>query len=262
MKTVAFLKSAQHGARRIGWGPYLRYRLRSFRGARTLMHVVVSGARITVRTGTPDLRVALQSLGSEFSALSKLLPEDFDGVIVDAGGYIGTAAITLSRMYPKASVVTIEPSTSNLAVLRKNVAPYTNIHPVNAALCPKTGATRLPLRDRGTGEWGFTVVGSETPDGVVAAEVDEVDVVTLDDIAQMFRGKPIGLIKLDIEGGEHALFEADDPVLREIPAIFVELHDRIVPGCSEAFYRFGSDRWILGFGGEKLLALHRDAAAA
>ena len=49
------------------------------------------------------------------------------GLIIDAGGYLGTAAIAFSEAYPDATVVTIEPSPENFALLVQNTAAYPNI---------------------------------------------------------------------------------------------------------------------------------------
>ncbi len=61
---------------------------------------------IYIRPLTTDLTVALSSLGSEFECLRAILPADHDGLIVDAGGYIGTAAIKLSEVSPERCEVT------------------------------------------------------------------------------------------------------------------------------------------------------------
>ena len=255
-KAIAFLTSALSGARRVGWAPYVRYRMSPYWGRREPMPIRVSGTTIAVRPATPDLRVAFQSLGTEFNVLSGLLPQSFDGLIVDAGGYIGTAAIKLATMYPNATVVTIEPSSANFALLRRNIEGYANIRAVNGALFPTAGQ-KLNLVDRGTGEWGFTVVPGG--DGRAHTAVDEVETVTFASILGEFPGKSIGIVKLDIEGGEFALLQGDDPILRDVPAVFAELHDRIVPGCSDAFRTFSRDRWIVRLSGEKLLSLKKDA---
>ncbi len=48
----------------------------------------------------------------------------------------------------------------------------------------------------------------------------------------------IDILKLDIEGAEQELFESDsDTWLDRVNALIVELHDRLRPGCSDAFYR-------------------------
>ena len=114
----------------------------------------------------------------------------------------------------------------------------------------------MKLRNRGSGEWGYTVVGkpADRPD---AAEIETVETVTIDDIAAMFPGKSIGILKLDIEGGEKAVFDHSADALQQIPAIFAELHERIAPGCREGFARICEDRWVVRSSGEKYLALLR-----
>ena len=75
-----------------------------------LIKIVIKGHTITVRKGTPDLGVAVSCLSGEFEILRYLLPENYDGIIVDAGGYIGTATIALKDIFPSAKLVVIEPS--------------------------------------------------------------------------------------------------------------------------------------------------------
>ena len=58
--------------------------------------VNILGYEIVVRARTPDLD-AIESLMVEYTFLDDLLPSEFNGLIVDVGGYIGTAAIALHR---------------------------------------------------------------------------------------------------------------------------------------------------------------------
>ena len=76
----------------------------------------------------------------------------------------------------------------------------------------------------------------------------------------MFPQKPLRLIKLDIEGGEKALFETAASGLTSVDFVFAELHDRILPGCTAAFAAFSQDRFVFNFGGEKFLSAARGAA--
>lgn len=253
MKSVLNLwRSIRRDAPIIGYGPYLTYRYRSYRKNKQTMLVTVAGHKIRVRPGTPDLRVAFQSLRHEFDILSQVLPADFPGLIVDAGGYIGLAALKLAELYPQATVVTIEPSEGNYTLLSQNIADHPRIHLIKAALYAESGR-RMPLMDRGTGDWGFSIAVQDT--AKAGPTLGEVETVTLEDIKERFPGKPIGLIKLDIEGGEHAIFKDPSSTLHDVPAVFVELHDRIVPGCTEAFLKFSAARWVVNAGGEKLLSL-------
>ena len=115
-----------------------------------VVRVCINGTEVSVRKGTPDLKVALSRLTGEFEMLRYLLPKAFDGVIVDAGGYIGAAAIALRKMYPAARVVSIEPSMTNVNILRQNVLGIPNIQVVHAALVSGDRKS-VSLSDRGTG---------------------------------------------------------------------------------------------------------------
>ncbi|MDJ0922069.1 MAG: FkbM family methyltransferase [Henriciella sp.] len=254
-KFSGLLSSAISGASKVGVLPYVRYRLNSYFGNKTPMQVKLSDTTISVRPGTPDLRVAFQSLGSEFDLLDGLQPSDFDGLVLDAGGYIGTAAISLSRLFPKATIVSVEPSTRNFQLLQQNTRGFPNIHCLNAALVPpEKSSNKVFLVDRGTGEWGFSIaVGSE--DKAQTNELEEVSLISVAEVRERFDNRPIGLIKLDIEGGEYELFKNPDDHLRNIPVVFVELHDRIVEGCSRVFSDFSRDRLNYKSDGEKHLSL-------
>jgi len=207
------------------------------------MQVTVGRQNIWVRPGTPDLRVAFQSLRAEFDILSDLLPPDFEGLIIDAGGYIGTAALKLSKMYPHAIVVTIEASSRNFEMLLRNVAENENIVPIEAALHPEAGMS-------------FAMSAADT------TSIETVTTVTLAEIMARFPGKRAGIMKIDIEGGELALFSKADPALEAVEVIFIELHDRIASGCTDLFKAFSSDRWLLNPGGEKFLSLRRERNSA
>jgi len=254
-KITALVSSVLKDGPIVGYLPYLRYRLGPVFGRIDPMQVTVADQEIWVRPGTPDLRVAFQSLRSELDILSDLLPHDFDGLIIDAGGYIGTAALALAKMYPEATIVSIEASSKNYEMLKKNVAGIQAIVAINAALHSEPGKS-FDLMDRGTGNWGFSIAASSN--GTTLTET--VTTVTLSEIAARFPGRNMGIIKMDIEGGEHVLFSSPDDVLKAIDAVFIELHDRIVPGCTDLFRAFSRDRWLLDAGGEKLLSLRRTPA--
>ncbi len=218
--------------------------------------VCIDGTHLRVRLGTPDIGVALSCFGAEFAPLRYLLDSDFDGLIVDAGGYIGTAAIQLARMYPRARIVSLEPATANFDILMANVCRVPNVVPVKAALAT-TASPAVSLNSRASGHWGYTLVEAGAAGD---AEVETTPTVTLGDLRRQNDDRPIGILKMDIEGGEKPLLEEAGPELSAVFAVFVELHDRIVPGCTDAFRRFSANRIVSNFGGEKYLSL-RDTPA-
>jgi FkbM family methyltransferase len=189
----------------------------------------------------------------EFECLRHLLPYAYPGTILDAGGYIGTAALALSDLYPQASVITIEPSSQNFSILESNVAGTPNARPVRAALMAGDRIS-VSLSDRGKGHWGYSVIpGTGLLVGGDASE--EVPAIGLDRLG--VEVDEIGILKRDIEGAGLELFTQQADLLRRIPVIIVELHDRIVQGCGRAFFALSRDRLVIKTGGEKYLSVRR-----
>ena len=217
------------------------------------MKITLNGHRITVRKGTPDLHVAVSCLNGEFEILRFLLPANYKGVIVDAGGYIGTASIALRGIFPKAKLIVIEPSDDNLQILKENLSSLSNVEIVHGALVG-TSEKNIKLKNRGTGEFGFTVVEAPS-DNPNAPPVQETQAFRLTDL--LIGNEKIGLLKLDIEGGERSLLEYDMQTLKNIDVIFAELHDRIIPGCVEKFFEFSEGRMLVKSKGEKYLSVKR-----
>ena len=214
--------------------------------------VNILGYEIVVRARTPDLDVAIESLMVEYTFLDDLLPSEFNGLIVDAGGYIGTAAIAFASRFPSAHVVSIEPSSENLRILRANIAMFPNVEVRHAALGASAGGT-VTLRNRSTGAWGYTIV--KGPDGDFGvSELEDVRLTSLDEIEGEF-GRNIAFLKLDIEGGEKQIFEANDAKLQSIPFVFIELHERIITGCVAGFREFSQNRWVMRLSREKFVSI-------
>lgn len=241
--------------KKLGLKHYVRYRTAP---KNTKLFIPINGRQILVRKGTPDLNVALSCLGGEFEILKDVLPENYDGVIIDAGGYIGTATLAMSNLFPNSQIIIIEPSKENIEVLKVNVSGLKNVKIIYGALVG-TQTNNITLKDRGTGQWGFTVV--ENP-------CDEINAVALNDVPALTLGQlgvspsDIGILKLDIEGGELDILKNDADSLGEVYAIFAELHDRIIAGCTESFKQFSRDRMLVKNEGEKYLSVKKQTNAA
>jgi FkbM family methyltransferase len=216
----------------------------------------VRGENVLMRPDTNDLRVAWASLGGEFKPVFAARPVLKHYFIIDAGGYIGTSAIALARRYPDALIVSIEPDRENFASLVHNTRTFPNVVAIHAALVPSEGD--VTLFDRGTGPWGFTTVADpeDAPDATVRGQVPGV---TIDGLLKRFDKNGIDILKLDIEGGEHALLNEKPAWLSKTDVIYTELHDRIVPGCSATYSRatYGRDNRPVGWGSEKVLSITR-----
>jgi FkbM family methyltransferase len=214
---------------------------------------MIGGVSVHVREGTPDRRVARSCLvEGEFDILKTILPRLKANFIIDAGGYIGTAAIALARSYPKAKIVTIEASSDNFQVLKMNVAPYANIIPVHAAL---VGTLRdVKLQNRGTGEWGFTTI-EQPRDNPEAAFMESVPGITIPEIMRRHKASSIDILKLDIEGGEIDVLATSGDWLDRTTILLAELHERIIKGCKSAFQNASKGRQQIAVGKEKLASV-------
>lgn len=245
LRTFVALSSA------VGISAVMRWK---FLPKNTVFLVRISGFDVQARARTSDLPIAIECLTSEYEAITTLLPAEFDGVIVDAGGHIGCASLRLASLFPNARIICIEPASDNLRLLQSNTRNIPKIEIRQAALVADA-TERITVADRGRGGSGYTVL-TDSEDMPNTTRLEEVDAISVSDLLAEL-GDAIGLLKLDIEGAERDILASPSFRERDIPAVFVELHDRIKQGCNEVFQSFSADRWTLRLGPEKYLSLSR-----
>lgn len=155
---------------------------------------------------------------------------DFDfepKLIIDAGANIGLGAVYFTNRYPSAKIIAIEPEANNYRQLLENCNPYRQINPLQSAVWNKS--TYVKIEDNGYGTRGFMI--SETS----KEEKDAIKAIAIEDLVTQH--EIIDILKLDIEGSEKALFEEGfENWLPRTRAIIIELHDNMVPNCSETVY--------------------------
>jgi FkbM family methyltransferase len=222
---------------------------------KAVMDVKVHGETIALRTHGPDFAVAYESLGGEFDCLRTSFPSDRKGLIVDAGGFIGTAAIAFARMYPNATIVTIEPSSANFELLKRNTAPFKNIIPFKGALVPDGAPDRMQLFDKATSSVAFTLVKPEDDSG--GSVLEDVHTITFEKILATYHAKQIDICKMDIEGAEFELFK-HPAWLESMRVLMIELHEGVVAGCERAFFDASANRFVTKSPGEKWISLGRN----
>ncbi len=193
----------------------------------------IGGVELKLRRHTPDRFVARSCLvQGEFDLCKEIVTQPRFNFIIDAGGYIGTAAIWFAMQYPESLVVTVEPSSDNFAVLQRNVSQFKNILPIQSAVVARS--RYLDLMDRGTGSWGFSVV--EKPrDNAEPEQLHRVSGITLDEIIYDHKMQGVDILKLDIEGGEKEVFQYPGYWSHNTAMVVAELHNRITLGCSEQY---------------------------
>jgi FkbM family methyltransferase len=149
-------------------------------------------------------------------------------LIIDAGANIGLTSLYFADRCRDARIVAVEPEASNVDLLRRNTNDVRNITVKAGALWPRKAS--LVLVNDNAEKWAFSVTEN-------SKSLSNVASFTMTDILDEVGSDCVDLLKLDIEGAEKELFTCDwEEWLPKVRRIVIELHDRLVPGCSRAFY--------------------------
>ncbi len=136
---------------------------------------------------------------------------------IDVGANVGYLTLLMaSAVAPNGRVFALEPAPDNLTLLAENVR-RNRLEGVVRVLPVAAGAERgrRPLQ---LGRAG-TLHTLHRVDGAGGAEID-VDVAPLDDLLDSVDGLldgPVGLVKIDVEGAEHAVLDGMARLLAAVP---------------------------------------------
>lgn len=155
-------------------------------------------------------------------------------VIIDAGANIGLASIYFANRYPEAKIIAIEPERTNFELLKENVAPYSQIIPLQAALWNKN--EEIDLIDPGQGNWAFMTTNGSSSDAPPNNARHKVKALTIDQILQDYGLAKVDILKIDIEGAEKEVFNDSSSWIDKVDSLIVELHERMKSGCNRSFY--------------------------
>jgi FkbM family methyltransferase len=220
--------------------------------------------RITLRRGNSDYGVLRQVFGrNEYAIGDRHLEERIwtrysdivkarqTPVVVDAGANIGLASLWFANQYPKAKIVCIEPDPDNFRILKENLAASDAFVTLNAAAGSLPGSVSLVGANKG---WATQTVRGE--------ESGQIPVITINDaLRSVPEGVPL-IVKIDIEGFESDLFEANLEWLDLTFAVFIEPHDWLMPNrdTSRSFQKaFGDRDYSIFLRGENLMYVRRNS---
>ena len=139
--------------------------------------------------------------------------------IIDAGGYVGDTALLFSS-YTDKNIHVFEASPSNMDIIRETIRlnHLDNIVPVSKALGEKSGTATFSLGERNSCNSLVERPGYNYPDHI------EVPVITLDDYVRE-NNLEVGLIKVDIEGGEQLLLKgAVETIRTQHPILLISIY--------------------------------------
>ena len=149
--------------------------------------------------------------------------------ILDCGSNIGLSAIFFKNKFPEATIICVEPELSNYEMLLKNVELYDKVVTYQAGIWNKSAY--LTIQNDKAEKYAFTVCETEKDThGSIRA-------ISISDIMRENKLETIDILKIDIEGAEKEVFKSDyDYWLSRTNLIIIELHDRIMQGCSKTFF--------------------------
>jgi len=206
-----------------------------------------------LRAGTSDLGIYEQVFFDQEYDFSVAYPPK---VILDVGANIGLASIYFANKYPDAKIIAIEPEGSNFELLEKNVDPYSNITPIQAALWGMNES--ISLVDPGLDKCGFMTQKEGAKEknlgDILAKKTDilarhQVPGMTVDKIMEDYNLLEVDILKIDIEGAEKEVFKDTSAWIENVNAVIVELHERMKLGCNRSFYNGSNgfdNEWIQG----------------
>jgi FkbM family methyltransferase len=155
---------------------------------------------------------------------------DISGLVIDCGANIGLSTLYFLRRFPNAHVIALEPDPDNFKMLIRNTVGFSDrVTLLQAAVWNKN--TRLVFSDTrafDSQEWAKTCREAE---GGERPRIEAFDIPT---ILGMSSFKRVGLLKIDIEAGELALFDQSaKDWIDLVDAITIELHG---DDCENAFH--------------------------
>jgi len=148
-------------------------------------------------------------------------------VIVELGANVGYYAVQGARAAPHARYIAVEPHPSSVAICRANLElnNVRNVELVAAAAVtdPSLGSVQIlvPSDQLAAPTVAFVANGGELPPEMRRGPLHVIDVTAID-VRSLMAGTD--LVKLDVEGQEHALLAAArEELVRHRPTLFVEL---------------------------------------
>jgi FkbM family methyltransferase len=142
-------------------------------------------------------------------------------VIIDCGANTGLSSVFLAQLFPKAVVVSIEPSDDNFKILSQNVGLFPSITPIRCGVWDRP--THLKIINPTARPCSYET-GECDP-----ADPDAIPAVPIPDVMEKVPdGEPL-IIKMDVEGAEEAIFRSNTSWVGRTPLIMIELHDYVFP---------------------------------
>lgn len=162
-------------------------------------------------------------------------------VILDVGAHHGETAARFTQSFPEARIISLEPVTSNFAVLSERSRSWSKVECYQLALSDRTGSAPISLQPD-------SQTHSLEARADTGRQLEVIKVMTLNDFASNLHLESIDLLKIDAEGHEISILDGARSLLsqHQIGAILLEAsldpHDSVhtqLPAASAMLRPFG-----------------------
>ncbi|WP_227717723.1 FkbM family methyltransferase [Paraburkholderia atlantica] len=198
--------------------------------------VIVSkyGFQFAVRTGTMDEGI-VDEVRSEY--LDQLSGIDFQGTtVLDLGGHIGSFSVQISALLKQPmQIIIVEPAPRNAQLIRNNIELnqlQSSIELREMAVSSESGVGTLFISSDNTGGNKLNMIEHSS------AETVEVPVTDFPTLLGGFSSEVLDLLKIDVEGSEHAILFPHGRLLSQRVRVIVGEAGGSDRGNGLAFLRF------------------------
>jgi FkbM family methyltransferase len=144
-------------------------------------------------------------------------------LIIDCGAYTGLSTIWFAECFPNATIVAVEPDADNHALLVENTRHLANVRPIRAAIWDKDCKLAIANPGPDVAKWCIRMAESDEEGA------NGIEATTIPALMDRAGAHDRVIIKIDIEGGESALFRSNTDWLASTTVLIIELHDWLYP---------------------------------
>jgi FkbM family methyltransferase len=176
---------------------------------------------VWIRPRTTDLRVLYEIFTTRELEMEWPLDE-LPSSVIDGGANVGYATLALTRRWPDARILAVEPDPENAEMLVRNVGHHQGVEVIQKGIWGFPCSLMVEEASRSDGAWGLRFTPST--EGEQEAGVRAVDLPYL---LSRLPGGRCDLLKLDVEGAEISIFaDPDASWVDQVSVILVEIHGR------------------------------------
>jgi FkbM family methyltransferase len=179
-----------------------------------------NGLKFIARGGTEDMaEIVVVVSGDEYRISPLSLSKQ--PIIFDLGGHIGTFSISMAKRFKAAKIFAYEPDSDNSSYFQKNIKlnKIKNVTLVNSAVSNYVGDGFLKKVNLKTDAYFL----EDNKKSVLNCAV-----TTIQEEARKYNLSKIDILKIDIEGGEYAIFNDKKSysfISKKVKHILIECHN-------------------------------------